>query len=427
MSNSCQVKIIDDIQIEAPSEWKTIKFGDVAKKVNITVDPRNSGLDRYIAGEHMQTDDLHIKKWGTIGDDYLGPAFNKMFKKGQILYGSRRTYLRKIAIPHFDGICSNTTFILEPKGTDLLPELLPFVMQSVAFTEHSIRESKGSTNPYINWKDITKYQFEVPVSMDRQREIADILLAAEDAIVKTEIFIENAERYKTVLMRNLFSEGIQHSDTKYDEKIGNIPIEWDSTLLSDLIEVHHGYAFKSLYFSDVPNNIIVLVPGNFHRNGGLYFGERNTNYYTGDYDQKFLLKNNDLLIVMTDLSPKMLILGRIVKLNTNELILHNQRIGKIELIKKDLLHDEFLLHLFNSDKYRNKVKSSAAGSGVKHTSPTSIKSICIPLPPLQEQEKIASVLNNVTSLLETAYTSLHSTSKMKMHLINYLLSGSEQE
>ena len=111
--------------------WRLVKFGDVVRQVKNKVDPDTSGLTRYIAGEHMDTDDLRIRRWGTIGEGYLGPAFNTYFKPGQVLYGSRRTYLRKVALAEFEGICANTTFVMESKDPKvLLPELLPFIMQT---------------------------------------------------------------------------------------------------------------------------------------------------------------------------------------------------------------------------------------------------------------------------------------------------------
>jgi len=123
---------------ELPGECRTVKFGDVVRQVKDRVDPETSGLERYVAGEHMDTDDLRIRRWGTIGDGYLGPAFHMRFRSGQVLYGSRRTYLRKVAVADFDGICANTTFVVEPNTPELLPEFLPLVMTTEAFHAHSI-------------------------------------------------------------------------------------------------------------------------------------------------------------------------------------------------------------------------------------------------------------------------------------------------
>jgi type I restriction enzyme S subunit len=63
------------------------------------------------------------------------------FRPGHVLYGSRRTYLRKVAVADFEGITANTTFVIEPKDTKvLMPELLPFLMQTESFHEHSVRQ-----------------------------------------------------------------------------------------------------------------------------------------------------------------------------------------------------------------------------------------------------------------------------------------------
>ena len=106
-----------------PAGWNSVRLGDVVRSTKVNADPASAGLDRYVAGEHMRTDDLHIRSWGTVGDGYLGPAFHRRFTTGQVLYGSRRTYLRKVAIAEFDGICANTTLVLEPSSDELLPTL----------------------------------------------------------------------------------------------------------------------------------------------------------------------------------------------------------------------------------------------------------------------------------------------------------------
>jgi type I restriction enzyme, S subunit len=157
--------------------WTTVVFGDVVRQVKDKVDPVESGLERYIAGEHMDSDDLRIRRWGEIGDGYLGPAFHMRFKPGHVLYGSRRTYLRKVALADFGGITANTTYVLESKDSEiLLPELLPFIMQAESFHAHSKRESKGSVNPYVNFSDLAWYKFLLP-PLEEQRQISDVLWA----------------------------------------------------------------------------------------------------------------------------------------------------------------------------------------------------------------------------------------------------------
>ena len=82
----------DGIELDR-SDWDLVTFGDVALKQNTSVDRDNTDLTRYIAGEHMGKG-LHLRERGELGEDYLGPAFTRKFCEGDILYGSRRTYLR---------------------------------------------------------------------------------------------------------------------------------------------------------------------------------------------------------------------------------------------------------------------------------------------------------------------------------------------
>ena len=164
--------------------WRMVKFGDVVRQCKESVDRESNPFERYVEGGHMDSENIHIRRWGEFGTDYVGPAFHRIFRKGQVLYGSRRTYLKKVAVADFEGITANTTFVCETKDQNVfMQELLPFLMLSDSFTEHSIRESKGSTNPYINWPDIAKFEFPLP-PLDEQKRIAEILWAADEVVEK---------------------------------------------------------------------------------------------------------------------------------------------------------------------------------------------------------------------------------------------------
>ena len=52
--------------------------------------------------------------------------------------------------------------MLERSSPELTPEFLPYIMSAERFHEHSIKQSKGSVNPYINYRDLTWYQFPLP-------------------------------------------------------------------------------------------------------------------------------------------------------------------------------------------------------------------------------------------------------------------------
>ena len=155
-------------------------FGDLVHEVKEKVDRQNNPYEFFIAGDHMDTDELHLLRRGTFAGSDVGPAFIRVFKPGQVLYGSRRTYLRKVAVADFEGVTANTTFVLETKNESILiQQLLPFIMQSERFVQHSIKRSKGSTNPYVLFSDLCDYEIDLP-NIETQKRLAEVLWTMDE-------------------------------------------------------------------------------------------------------------------------------------------------------------------------------------------------------------------------------------------------------
>jgi len=171
------------------SAWKRVVLRDVVRHITDRVDAETSGLQRFLAGEHIPSGSLAITNWGVIGRDSIGPMFYKRFQPGHVLYVSRRTYLRKVAVPEFEGITGEKTFVLETLDPDvLLKEFLPFVLSAERFHVYAIANSRGSVNPYLNWGELAAYEFDLP-PLDVQNRIADLLWAVE-----RNLWAANAER-----------------------------------------------------------------------------------------------------------------------------------------------------------------------------------------------------------------------------------------
>jgi len=218
----------------AKKGWTRVAFGDVVRQVRDRVDPHESGLARYVAGEHMETDDLRIRRWGVIGDGYLGPAFHMRFRPGQVLYGSRRTYLRKVAVADFEGITANTTFVLEPKNSNvLLPGLLPFFMQTESFHEHSIKQSKGSVNPYVNFSDLAWYEFELP-PLEEQARILQALIAARELAEAYDRQLESLWNVRQALEMNTLVGGARSWQSVTSIENVELPAGWKLVAASTL-------------------------------------------------------------------------------------------------------------------------------------------------------------------------------------------------
>lgn len=192
-------RLIDEFVSDNPSfgnllngkKLKTYNYCDVAEKLMRKIDPLTYGIERVVAGENLESQDFKIRTWQKVGESYLGPAFHVLFKAGDILYGSRRTYLRKVSYADFDGVCANTTYVIRAKEELLTQDLLKHIMLSERFTQYSIGVSKGSTNPYINWKDLDNFSFQVP-DIEIQKKIAKVL----DEIIE---IVEQLKQQKTTL------------------------------------------------------------------------------------------------------------------------------------------------------------------------------------------------------------------------------------
>lgn len=176
------LRLIDGFVSEIPSfgnllkgkKLHTVNYCDVTEKIMRRIAPESYGIEKIIGGEHLNAEDFKIRTWDTVGKDPLGPAFHVLFQPGDILYGSRRTYLKKVAFAEFEGVCANTTYVIRANEKFLLQSLLKHIMLSERFTQYSIGVSKGSTNPYINWKDLDNFSFQIP-DIETQKQIVKVL------------------------------------------------------------------------------------------------------------------------------------------------------------------------------------------------------------------------------------------------------------
>jgi type I restriction enzyme, S subunit len=169
--------------LDRKSDWPMVSFGDVVSHIKDRVqDVMECGLQEYIRGGHFEPASLRLIGRSTLGDGKHGSAFCMRFRPGDVLYVSRNPQLRKTAVVDFEGICANTTYVCRAKEDHLLQDLLPFIMQTESFVEHTIRNKRGSTNFYLNWSDIAGYEFALP-PLEEQRRIVEALLAFEHSLV----------------------------------------------------------------------------------------------------------------------------------------------------------------------------------------------------------------------------------------------------
>ncbi len=354
--------------------WTRVAFGDVVRKVSDRVDPWESGLERYVAGDHMVTDDLQIRRWGTIGDDYLGPAFHMRFKPGHVLYGSRRTYLRKVALADFEGITANTTYVLESKDTSIfMPELLPFIMQTEAFHANSIARSKGSVNPYVNFSDLACFEFSLPPIQEQARLV--------DAMKAVEVVSEGHIKTQAAL-RTLLASLIDSTAAKGLKAGSAVPLE---KLVHESRPICYG----------------ILMPGTGHDGGVPVIKVR-------DYPDGEIIEEG-LLLTSPDLDEEY----RRSRLHTGDLIISIRgTIGRLAVVPESLdkanitqdtarislkpeLNPDFIRAMLESTYVQRQIASFITGLAVKGINIGELRRIIIPVVGRTEQDELVREISEI--------------------------------
>ena len=205
------------------------RFDQIA--INSTEKKKPVEEDRftYLGLEHLDSGSLKVTRFGSE----VAPIGEKLvMHKGDVLFGKRRAYQKKVAIAPFDGIFSAHGMVLRPREEVIDKNFFPLFISSDYFLDAAIKISVGSLSPTINWKDLKELEFELP-DLPTQRRLAEVLMSINDTI----------EAYK-----KLISATDELVKSQFMEQFGN-PITndrgWDHVLLPELAEFVLGSTPKS--------------------------------------------------------------------------------------------------------------------------------------------------------------------------------------
>ena len=236
-----------------------VKLGDVAREYKATCGDQKEGL-RVVGLEHLIPQQIILTLW----DEGKENTFTKMFKKGQVLFGRRRAYLKKAAVAPFDGICSGDITVIEAIPGKILPELLPFIIQNDTLFDFAVERSAGSLSPRVKWEHLKNFEFELP-ELDRQKELADILWASERAKTAYRELISNTDELVKSQFIEMFGD------------ITNGEYRWEARAFDDVIADNTRFGTKiptDDYLTNGTYPIIdqgqSFISGYVNSNEGLY-------------------------------------------------------------------------------------------------------------------------------------------------------------
>lgn len=187
------------------SAWKRVAFGDVIESVTERVDdPSQSGVDRYVGLEHLDPGVMTVQRWDT--PDKV-EAQKLRFQPGDVIFGRRRAYQKKVALAEFEGICSAHALVLRARPDHIEPAFLPVFLSSDYFLDRAISISVGSLSPTVNWRDLKTQEFDLP-PFDEQKRIADLIWAIESTKQGLAVLASTISSVATTAFDSFASSGI---------------------------------------------------------------------------------------------------------------------------------------------------------------------------------------------------------------------------
>jgi len=388
--------------------WKMVKFGDVVKNANLVErDPAGAGIERIVGLEHLDPENLHIRRWNTPEN---GTSFTRKFVPGQTLFGKRRAYQRKVAYAEFEGICSGDILTFEPKDKKvLLPELLPFICQSDAFFDHALGTSAGSLSPRTSWKALKDFEFPLP-PIEEQKCIAEILWAADEVVEK----YKNVER-ALVLQQRVLITRYMPSDVPFRTLRKGIIPGISASKLKDVCEKITDGTHQSPKFSN--NGVPFLLISNISQ-GRVNW---NVSKWVSEETYAHLTKSTkpergDILYTVVASY------GDAVLIDWDHPFSFQRHIALIKP-KRDILDGKFLCHFLNSVLGRKQAKIYAEGLAQKTITLKSLGQFCVPTPPMKIQKSICMELDSLDEAIGVNQKTLISCREMYVRMRDDLISG----
>jgi len=357
--------------------WTRVAFGDVVRLSKARVaDPEAAGIERVVGLEHIEPGELRIRRWGDVAD---GTTFTTLFKPGQVLFGKRRAYQRKVAVADFEGVCSGDIYVLEPANDRLMPELLPFLCQTDAFFDHAVGTSAGSLSPRTNWTSLASFEFLLP-PIQEQARLVEALSAISDV--------------KRALNEVIQKARVAHSSLVDDVlglKLSRGRIEYTRTSETRLVRI------DDLLDPDRPLSYGILVPGPFVQGGVPMlrvvdfddFGRRSTaeiQYVSkaiADTSKSTYLRSDDLLLsVVGTIGRTFLVPPEMEGWNVNRAL--------AVLSQGNVVSNKFLEAFFASASMNEYLGHSKVGSAQPRINLEFLREILVPLPSKSRIEAVIS-------------------------------------
>ena len=373
-------------------KWEKVNLGEIAEfknGLNFSNDQYGKGVKYISVADFKDYFSAKTESLAELKADFISPSY--YLQEGDILFvrsnGNKELVGRNLFIQDssepltFSGFCIRARFIKD----DILPKFYAYLFKS-KFFRNTLSANAGGTNiNNLNQGILSNLNVTKP-PLPTQHRITSILSAYDDLIEN------NLKRIK------LLEEKAQ---LYYHELI--ILGKTESKTFEEFCMIIHGYAFKSNDFTEDKTNDIVVRMGNFKEGGGVQF-ENNTKYLNEnfEYNPKYKLEPNDLVMVLSDVTREGRIIGNVGFVPSDaKIYLLNQRVGKIVSDEK---YKYWLYVTFNGKTFKDYCLSCANSATVLNFNNKDLFKFNIQIPFEKElkafSEKVKPIFNLMSNLVE---------------------------
>ena len=252
-----------------------------------------------------------------------------------------------------------------------------FVFAIQYYLDDMKRKTHGATMKHIVKKDFDCTLIPYP-SVEKQREISNILLKVKYIIDTRKKQLEKYDELIKARFVEMFGDPITN------------PMRWEKALLSKVIDVVGGYAFKSGDFNE-DYGVPVLRIGNI--NSG-YFKPVNMVYWNEDEKlEKYAIYPGDLVVSLTGTVGKndygnVCIIG-----DDYNMYYLNQRNAKLSI--EGEINKYYLAQLLKYEAIKQKLTGISRGVRQANISNADILNLIVPIPPLAKQNQFADFVKQI--------------------------------
>ena len=410
------------------SYWEHIVFDNMCNNVSSRMNtPNNSKYNRYVGLEHLDTLEPKIMRWGSSRSIKSSVT---LFKEGQILFGRRNWYLRRVAVADFAGVCSADIYVLEVHGDKIVHDFLPIFMHSEQFFNEVLKYSVGSMSTRVKWSHLAKIEFKIP-KIAEQQKIVNIVSRIDDSVTKTQRLLEKIKTYKASKADELLTKGIGHKKFKkvkwlFGKEI-EIPEEWSYGKILQLCETK-----QDIVGGPFGSNLVV----NDYREQGIpiiRLQNIQRNQFVAN-NLKFIDKKKAKELQYHSYKPKDLVLAKLGDpIGKTCTIPQNFPSGIVvaDVVRirpsKKKCDFKFIEYVLNSIYCETQLNKERIGTTRPRVNLEQIRNLTLFIPPVAEQQKIASILSNIDKQIKQLEDHLSKLKTMRKSIINERLTPPKED